>query len=114
MSRTSVDRRGRGNVLSEGAGAAGYGRRARAAARYAGPVIDVKVLRTDPDRVRASQRARGESVTLVDDLVVADHARRDAIAAYEELRAEQKELGKRLARADGAERTRLLARTKEL
>ena len=77
-------------------------------------VIDVKVLRTDPDRVRASQRARGESVALVDDLVAADQARRDTIAAYEELRAEQKELGKQLARAQGEERRRLLARTKEL
>ena len=82
--------------------------------RYAGPVIDVKVLRTDPDRVRASQRARGESVALVDDLVAADQARRDTIAAYEELRAEQKDLGKQLARASGEERQLLLARTKEL
>ena len=39
-------------------------------------VIDVKVLRTDPDRVRASQRARGESEPLVDDLLAADEARR--------------------------------------
>ena len=77
-------------------------------------MIDVKVLRTDPDRVRASQRARGESVALVDDLVAADQARRDTIAAYEELRAEQKELGKQLARAHGEDRARLLARTKEL
>ena len=77
-------------------------------------MIDVKVLRTDPDRVRASQRARGESVALVDDLVAADQARRDTIAAYEELRAEQKDLGKQLARASGEERERLLARTKEL
>jgi seryl-tRNA synthetase len=82
--------------------------------RYAGRVIDSHVLRTDPDRVRASQRARGESEPLVDDLVAADQARRDAIATYEELRAEQKELGRQLARASGEERTRLLGRTKEL
>ena len=53
-------------------------------------MIDVKVLRLDPGRVRASQRARGESESLVDDLVTADEARRNAIAHYEELRAEQK------------------------
>ena len=82
--------------------------------RYAGPVIDPHVLRTDPDRVRASQRARGASVSLVDDLVAADQARRDTIAAYEELRAEQKNLGRKLARASGEERTRLVGRTKEL
>jgi seryl-tRNA synthetase len=77
-------------------------------------VIDLQVLRTDPDRVRASQRARGASETLVDDLVAADQARRDTIATYEELRAEQKDLGRQLARASGEERTRLLGRTKEL
>jgi seryl-tRNA synthetase len=77
-------------------------------------VIDVKVLRLDPDRVRASQRARGESESLVDDLVTADEARRNAIAQYEELRAEQKALGKRVAQANGEARAVLLGRTKEL
>jgi seryl-tRNA synthetase len=77
-------------------------------------VIDVKVLRVDPDRVRASQRARGESESLVDDLIKADEARRNAIAQFEELRAEQKSLGKQVAQARGEDRTRLLSRTKEL
>ncbi len=77
-------------------------------------MIDVKVLRHDPDRVRASQRARGESESLVDDLLAADEARRNAIARYEELRAEQKNLGKLISRAQGEERAGLLARTKEL
>jgi seryl-tRNA synthetase len=77
-------------------------------------VIDIKVLRLDPDRLRASQRARGESESLVDDLVTADEARRNAIAQYEELRAEQKALGKRVAQANGEERAVLLSRTKEL
>jgi seryl-tRNA synthetase len=77
-------------------------------------VIDVKVLRLDPDRVRASQRARGESESLVDDLVTADEARRNAIAQYEELRAEQKALGKRVAQANGEDRAVLLSHTKDL
>ena len=77
-------------------------------------MIDVKVLRFDPDRVRASQRARGESESLVDDLVTADEARRNAIAQYEELRAEQKTLGKRVAQANGDDRAVLLSHTKEL
>jgi seryl-tRNA synthetase len=77
-------------------------------------VIDVKVLRSDPDRVRVSQRARGESESLVDDLLAADEARRAAITRYEELRAEQKDLGKRVAKAQGDERAALLARTREL
>jgi seryl-tRNA synthetase len=77
-------------------------------------VIDIKVLRLDPDRLRASQQARGESESLIDDLVTADEARRNAIAQYEELRAEQKALGKRVAQANGPERAVLLSRTKEL
>jgi seryl-tRNA synthetase len=77
-------------------------------------VIDVKLLRQDPDRVRASQRARGESVSLVDDLIEADDARRTAIAHYESLRGEQKELGKQIPRAQADQRAALLARTKEL
>ena len=81
---------------------------------YACPVIDVKVLRLDPDRVRASQRARGESESLVDDLIKADEARRNAIAQFEELRAEQKALGKHVAGAAGEDRAALLSRTREL
>ncbi len=77
-------------------------------------MIDVKVLRQDPDRVRASQRARRESESVVDDLLVADEVRRGAIASYEELRGEQKVLGKQVSRAQGEERTTLLSRTKEL
>jgi seryl-tRNA synthetase len=77
-------------------------------------VIDAKVLRSDPDRVRASQRARGESDAVVDDLLAADEQRRHAIAQYEALRAEQKDLGKQVSRAQGDERAALLARTKEL
>ena len=64
-------------------------------------MIDVKVLRQDPDRVRASQRARGESESLVDDLIKADEARRNAIARFEELRSEQKALGKQVAQTKG-------------
>jgi seryl-tRNA synthetase len=77
-------------------------------------VIDPKLLRTDPDSLRRAQEARGESVELVDDLVSADEARRSSIAAFEGLRAEQKELGKLVARAHGEEKAALLARTKEL
>ena len=77
-------------------------------------MIDVKVLRTDPERVRVSQRARGESETIVDEALAADASRRSSIAAYEALRAEQKELGKQVPKASPEERQGLLARTKEL
>jgi seryl-tRNA synthetase len=77
-------------------------------------VIDPKLLRTNPDLVRRSQEARGESVELVDKLVSADEARRSAIATFENLRAEQKELGKQVAQAKGEEKAAVLARTRDL
>ena len=77
-------------------------------------MIDPKLLRTDPDLVRRSQEARGDSVGLVDELVAADEARRSGIATFERLRAEQKDLGRLIPRAQGDEKAGLLARTKQL
>ena len=77
-------------------------------------MIDPRILRTDPDRIRRSQEARGESVALVDALIAADLHRREQIALSEAMRAEQKDLGKQVAQAKGDEKTALLTRTKEL
>ena len=77
-------------------------------------MIDIKLLRDDPDLVRASQRARGEDEGVVDAILTADARRRGSLTAYERLRAEQKSIGKDVARAQGDERQALLARTKDL
>ncbi|MBB1511505.1 serine--tRNA ligase [Tessaracoccus sp. MC1627] len=77
-------------------------------------MIDPKWLRTDPDRIRRSQAARGASVELVDELIAADEARRSTILSFETLRAEQKGLGKEVAKAKGEERSALLQRTGRL
>jgi seryl-tRNA synthetase len=77
-------------------------------------VIDLRLLREDPERVRASQRARREPESIVDTLLDADEARRSAVADFEALRAEQKQLGKLMPQAKGADRDTLLVRTKEL
>lgn len=77
-------------------------------------MIDPKWLRNNPDLVRRSQEARGDSVELVDELLDADEARRSGIVTFERLRAEQKDLGKRIPKAQGQEKTDLLARTKQL
>jgi seryl-tRNA synthetase len=77
-------------------------------------VIDIKLLREDPDLVRASQRARGEDEGVVDAIRAADERRRSSLTAYERLRAEQKSMGKDVARAQGDEKLALLARTKEI
>ena len=77
-------------------------------------MLDPQVLRNDPDRIRRSQALRGDSVELVDEVIAADELRRSRIASFESLRAEQKSLGKSVAKAQGDERAALLARTKEL
>jgi len=77
-------------------------------------VIDAKVVRDDPEAVRASQRARGEDPSLVDAVLAADEARRSAIVTFERLRGEQKTLGREVAKASGEQKAALLARTKDL
>jgi seryl-tRNA synthetase len=77
-------------------------------------MIDPKVLRDDPDRVRAAQAKRGLSDDVVDTALAADAARRKAIAEFEAKRAEQKQLGKLIPQAHGEEKQELLARTKTL
>ncbi|HEY3479135.1 MAG TPA: serine--tRNA ligase [Streptomyces sp.] len=77
-------------------------------------MIDLRLLREDPDRVRASQRARGEDVALVDSLLAADERRRSSSTRFDELRAEQKQLGKLIPKAQGDEKAELLKRTGEL
>jgi seryl-tRNA synthetase len=77
-------------------------------------VIDLRLLRENPDLIRASQRLRGESTEVVDDLLRADEERRAATQRFEAVRAEQKSLGKQVAKATGSERDALLARTREL
>ena len=63
-------------------------------------MIDLHILRTDPDRVRESQTRRGEDPNLVDAAVAADSAHRAALTDFERLRAEQKDLGRQVAAAD--------------
>jgi len=77
-------------------------------------VIDLRVLREDPDRARASQRARGEDPALVDQVLAADELRRSSALRFDELRSEQKSHGKRVAQASGAEKAELIARGQEL
>lgn len=77
-------------------------------------MIDIKLLRDDPDRVRASQRARGEDEGIVDQILAADERRRSSLTEFERVRAEQKSMGKEVARAQGEEKQALLAKTKDL
>ena len=77
-------------------------------------MIDARILRDDPDAVRAAQQRRGLPTDLVDELISADEQRRSSIVAFEAVRGEQKNLGKLIPKAQGDEKQQLLARTKEL
>lgn len=58
--------------------------------------------------------ARGDDPDLVDVALDADARRRSSLSEFENLRAEQKSLGKQVAKAQGDEKQALLARTKQL
>ncbi|HEY0229333.1 MAG TPA: serine--tRNA ligase [Mycobacterium sp.] len=77
-------------------------------------MIDLKLLREDPDAVRRSQVSRGEDPALVDALLAADTARRSAISSADTLRAEQKAASKSVGAASPDERPAKLAHAKEL
>jgi len=77
-------------------------------------VIDPVLLRENPDVVRRSQEARGDSVQLVDEALQADIERRAAITAFEELRAEQNAFGKQVAQAPKDQKQALVAQAQAL
>jgi seryl-tRNA synthetase len=77
-------------------------------------VIDLKLLRDNPDAVRESQKKRGEDPTLVDTLLAADTARRTAISNADTFRAVQKAASRAVGKASPEERPALLQRAKDL
>jgi seryl-tRNA synthetase len=77
-------------------------------------MIDIKFLRENPDVVRASQKARGEDVSIIDKALAADEVRKSALDQFETLRAEQNLLSKSVAAAKGEEKAALLESAKAL
>ena len=77
-------------------------------------MIDLRALRENPEPYRASQRARGADVALVDRIIEADEARRTLLQDFESLRAEQKTVSRSVGKASPQERPEVLARAKEL
>ncbi len=64
-------------------------------------MIDIKLLRENPDPVRASQVARGEDPGIVDAILDADKRRRESLAEFEQRRAEQKATSREVGAAMG-------------
>ena len=77
-------------------------------------MIDLQLLRQDPERIRRSQLSRGEDPGLVDALLRADADRRAAIAAADSLRAEQKSVSRSVRTASADERPALLEQARGL
>ncbi|HSF87374.1 MAG TPA: serine--tRNA ligase, partial [Acidimicrobiia bacterium] len=71
-------------------------------------MIDVALLRHDPDVLTASLQRRGLDVD-VPALVDLDRNRREVRSGAEELRARQKEIGKSIPGLDGAAREAAIA-----
>ena len=77
-------------------------------------MIDLALLRDQPELVRRSQIARGNDSSTVDAAIEADQSRRAALSAFETLRAEQNAFGKQVAKAPKEEKQALVAQVKEL
>ncbi len=76
-------------------------------------MIDLALLRENPEIVRRSQAARGNDQSTVDVALEADRSRRAALSAFEELRAEQNAFGKQVAKAPKEEKAALVAQAKD-
>jgi seryl-tRNA synthetase len=72
-------------------------------------VIDLNLLRENPEAIKASQRARGRDEKLVDQAVELDAKRRKALADFESLRAEQNAHSKLVATAPKDQKAGLVA-----
>ncbi|MGO1894692.1 MAG: serine--tRNA ligase [Brachybacterium sp.] len=77
-------------------------------------MIDLRLLRENPEVVREAQRARRRDPATVDAVLEADSRWRETTAAFESSRAEQKSFGKKVAQAKGEEKQALLAEVKQL
>jgi seryl-tRNA synthetase len=77
-------------------------------------VIDLNLLRENPAAIKASQRARGASESLVDDAAAADANWRAKLVEFENLRAEQNAMSKEVSTAPKEEKAALVAKAQEL
>ena len=77
-------------------------------------MIDLNLLRENPDALKASQRARQADETLVDKAAAADAKWRAAQQSFESKRAEQNVFGKQVAAAPKDQKAALVAQAQEM
>ncbi len=77
-------------------------------------MIDLRLVRAQPQLVRDSQSARGDDPAVVDAVLAADAEFRSALAEFERARAEQKNVGRDIATAVGEAKAAALANAQDL
>lgn len=77
-------------------------------------MIDIRLMKENPEPMRASQIARGNDPATVDAAIAADEERLTALRAFEDARAEQKAFSKNIGKASKEERPALLEQAKSM
>ncbi|MGI9015508.1 MAG: serine--tRNA ligase [Euzebya sp.] len=77
-------------------------------------MIDLKALREDPDSFRGPLVRRGVQEQTIHQLLTIDQRRRAVMTQAQDLRAEQKQFGRRIGHASGDERPALIAASKKV
>lgn len=80
-------------------------------------MLDIKLLRSDPDRVKAAMKTRNADLdAVIDEILDLDRKRRDVMRAVEDKKAEQNADTKKIPvmKKNGEDTTALMARLKEL
>lgn len=77
-------------------------------------MLDLKLIRQQPDLVRDGLHARGGDPAQVDRILEVDRRRRDLLQSLESLRGEQKKASAEIARLGGAEQQQRIAAARDL
>jgi seryl-tRNA synthetase len=77
-------------------------------------VLDLRLIREQPDQIKAAIRRKGADPGLVDAVLEADRRRRDALQRVESLRAEQNRASTQIPRLTGSAREARIAEMKRI
>jgi len=77
-------------------------------------VLDLRLIREQPDQIKAAIRRKGADPGLVDAVLEADRRRRDALQRVESLRAEQNRASTEIPRLTGSAREARIAEMKRI
>ena len=75
-------------------------------------MLDIRLVREQPDRVRKALRSRSEGTESVDEVLRLDEQRRAILVEKERLQARRNELSKQVPKAAAEERAALIEESK--